>query len=273
MVGPKVNPRTRSTTALVASIVLHATVVASVRAAYTEPVPPVEPRDRWSGAATEVEVGVETRGVAAPPAEPQEGTSVAPPPARRLAPKRARPVKPAVDPDAALARKILDYQPASRPAPQSAPAGGAPSAAHDEPSGEKRSLARAFARALPVANTGDPVWDRLPAGDAGSIVVVLSIDEEGKMLDFEQRDRPRAPPYLVRSVERALVLLRAGRFATKDGGGRQAFRLDVTLSDRPAASGPLALGYEAPRTGKSGRSYFQLPSGRFVDVAVSFAGS
>jgi hypothetical protein len=238
-----------------------------------------------------VEIGVENpmHTALAPPPEPPEGAIAAPPREERRPapsadaprravndtprPKKARPMESAADPAAALARKILDYQPPSRPTPQSVPASGAFSAGHDEPSGEKRSLARAFTRALPVANTGDPVWDRLPVGDAGSIVVVLSVDEEGKMLELEQRERPRPPPYLVRSVERALLLLRSGRFATKAGGGRQAFRLDVTLSDRPANSGPLALGYEPPRTGKSGRAYFQLPSGRFVDVAVSFAGS
>jgi hypothetical protein len=259
-------------------VILHTTAVASVVSAFVpavRSVPPIEPRDRWSGAAGEVEVGVES------PSGPPEETTAAAPPAlvvqkRRLndapRPRKARPT----DPDSALARKILDYQPPggrSSPAGVQAPPGRAPSGGHDEASGEKRSLARAFARALPVANTGDPVWDRLPVGDAGSIVVVLSIDEEGKMLDFEQRDRPHAPPYLVRSVERALMLLRSGRFAIATGSGRQAFRLDVTLSDRPAESGPLALGYEPPRTGKSGRAYFQLPSGRFVDVAVSLAGS
>jgi hypothetical protein len=156
----------------------------------------------------------------------------------------------------------------------STPAESAPSAGRDDATTEARSLARAFTRAFPVANTTDPVWDSLPVGNAGSIVVVLSIDGEGKMLDFEQRERPHAPSYLVHSVERALILLRGGRFAIGDAKAlRQALRLEVVLTDRAPESGPLALGYEAPQAGRSGRAYFQLPSGRFVDVKVSLAGS
>jgi hypothetical protein len=268
LVGPKVNPtRTRATAALVASVVLHAIVVVSVVPAFTarapESTPPVEPRDRWSGAPAEVEIGVEDPTHAAlAPVEPREEATV-PTPAVHAPAVHARKIPAHRPPSSRSSSRVVEAPPA-----QSAqPAGG------EDVSVEKRSLARAFTRALPVANTGDPVWDRLPPGNAGSIVVVLAIDEEGKMLDFEQRGRPHAPAYLVRSVERALLLLRGGRFATAAGAARQAFRLDVTLSDRPADSGPLALGYEPPGTGKSGRAYFQLPSGRFVDVAVSLAGS
>jgi hypothetical protein len=262
--------RTRATAALVASVTLHAIVVAAVVPAFapraTENTPPVEPRDRWSGEPAEMEIGVESpMHTALAPAEPEEGATVpiataATVPARTVPARKA----PARRPPSSRSSAPVVEAPPGRSAQ---PAGG------EDVSGEKRSLARAFTRALPVANTGDPVWDRLPPGNAGSIVVVLSIDPEGKMLDFEQRGRPHAPAYLVRSVERALLLLRGGRFATAAGAARQAFRLDVTLSDRPADSGPLALGYEPPKTGKSGRAYFQLPSGRFVDVAVSLAGS
>jgi hypothetical protein len=285
--NPTRTRRTTSTAALIASVVLHAIVAASVLPAFgtraPKNAPAVEPRDRWSGAATEVEVGVESQvaAVGAPPGEHQEGTTAPPPRDARARPeqprKKARPVEPAVDPESALARKILEYRPKGSEAQASAaePASGSTqSIGGEDASNEKRSLARAFTRALPVANTGDPIWNQLPLGHAGSIVVVLSVDEEGKSLRFEQRDRPRAPPYLVRSVERALLLLRGGSFSTAAGGtARQAFRLDVTVSDRPAESGPLALGYEPPRNGKSGRAYFQLPSGRFVDVLVTLAGS
>ena len=252
------NPtRTHGTAALVISILLHAILATSIVRAFATRAPKnasiVEPRDRWSGSDEEVEVGVESTRPAAPLIEPT--------PARRQSSAR-----------------FAESTPASRrpsaPRVLSTPAGSAPSAGRDDATTEKRSLARAFTRAFPVANTADPIWDKLPIGNAGSIVVVLSIDGEGKMLDFEQRERPHAPRYLVHSVERALILLRGGHFAIGDAKAlRQAFRLDVVLTDRAPESGPLALGYEAPQPGSSGRAYFQLPSGRFVDIKVSLAGS
>lgn len=266
------NPtRTHGTAALVVSILLHVIFATSVvRAFATRPptnAPVVEPRDRWHGSDEEVEVGVESTRPAAPPVEstPASRHSSAPPAEATAAGRRSStaPVEPAPASRRLAAPRVL-----------STPAEGASSAGRDDATTEKRSLARAFARAFPVANTGDPIWNRLPIGDAGSIIVVLSIDGEGKMLDFEQREKPRAPPYLVRSVERALILLRGGHFALGDARAlRQAFRLDVVLTDRAPESGPLALGYEAPQPGRSGRAYFQLPSGRFVDVKVSLAGS
>ena len=290
--------RTKWATALSASVALHATAVAfavHTFAAFVTKKTDDSTRDHWSGAAL-VDVGLDSSPGAGQPAKveptppearpksedaPTPSATVANPRARAPGmqqPGKMRPPRAVTEaPADALARKILDYVPPSSRSVEAA--SSSPARTELAPGGEDapregRSLARAFTRALPIANTGDPVWDRLPVGAAGSIVVVLSLDEAGKVVDFEERGPRRAPSHLVRSVERALLLLRGDHFGGDVAGlQRRAFRLDVTLSDRPASSGPLALGYETPRAGKSGRAYFQLPSGRFVDVAVSFAGT
>jgi hypothetical protein len=216
----------------------------------------LESPDHWSG---EVDVVVEPTSppaaVAAPaPASPDVTAPLAPtPPKRTHVLAEHRPVAP---PSGTAGTTV---------AATARTAGGA-----DGVSKNRRSLARAFTRALPMANTTDPVWDELPLGDAGSIVVDLSLDDDGAIAHLAPRDRPRAPAYLERSAARALLLLHGDRFTpTTPGASTEAFRLDVVISARAPESGPLALGYEAPSLDKPGRAYFLLQSGRFVELKVS----
>jgi hypothetical protein len=101
--------------------------------------------------------------------------------------------------------------------------------------------------------------------------VSVTVDADGTIGDSKVLDRPQKPPsHLARLVERTLILLRGGRFALTNGGvGTETLRLDVTLSERPMANGPLALGFEAPAPGNPGRAYFQLATGRFVEAKVT----
>jgi hypothetical protein len=71
-------------------------------------------------------------------------------------------------------------------------------------------------------------------------------------------------------VEHTLLALKGGRFVLSGAStGTQTLRIDVTVSSRAVGNGPLELGFEAPRPGRPGRGYFELPSGRFVEAKVS----
>ncbi|HEX4478042.1 MAG TPA: hypothetical protein VH142_23300 [Polyangiaceae bacterium] len=224
----------------------------------------------------------------APPLRSADGVAVP----KRPAPRQVPPQKTTTeDPADALARKIFDYAPpsgasegesattranlaATRSAPSSsaaAPASGAEPVGGASTPSASRVFARAFARAIPIANSGDDAWDTLPTGDVGSARVTIVVDENGSIASSTIDDKPDPPPEtLSRLVHRTLALIAGGRFApigTADGD--ETLELNVTLSDRPIDNGPLSLGFEAPTPGKAGKAYFQRPSGRFVLVTIA----
>jgi hypothetical protein len=141
-----------------------------------------------------------------------------------------------------------------------------------------RNLATAFARAMPIANTGDPVWGTLPLGPAGSLQVSLEVDETGKLVRAVPSESSRAPEHLVRLIDRTLALLRAGRFAltgTEPQAGSETFLLEArieqvetTPGDDPSMAGPYALGFAAPHKGEPGYATFTLRTGRRVHIAI-----
>jgi hypothetical protein len=211
-----------------------------------------------------------------------------------LPPPRPEPIDPAVHvPEApaktaptnvpaqdSLAQRILAYRPrresdeesrrASGPAPGDR-ARGTPGGMRQEAEAAARGFAKAFARALPVANSGDPIWGELPLGRVGFVRVSVTVDADGAIDRSQVWDKPEKPPsHLTRLVDRTLILLRGGHFALTNGGaGTETLRLDVTLSERPRETGPLALGFEAPSPGTPGRAFFQLASGRFLEAKVT----
>ncbi len=216
-----------------------------------------------------------------PPLRNADGTAVS----RRSASRQVPPQKTKTeDPADALARKILDYAPtsgastheseAARAEPRAAAAastnGAEPVGGASAPS-SSRVFARAFARAIPIANSGDDAWDTLPTGAVGSARVTIVVDENGNIASSTIHDKPDPPPEtLSRLIHRTLALIAGGRFApigTADGD--ETLELNVTLSDRPIDNGPLSLGFEAPTPGKAGKAYFQRPSGRFVLVTIA----
>jgi hypothetical protein len=243
-----------------------------------------KPKDVWAGETVEISDLLGAPGEPAPRLEEPEPNLQKPAPrlekpephreTRRLETREPTPPKPA-DPHDDLVRRILEYKPKPRaPRPSEADgdalAGEATSARSfgaEGASSEPRDFARAFTRAIPAATTGEPAWTRMPAGPAGKLRVKFEIDEEGHISDHDVGKDP--PPDLERLVESTLLALSGGRFAlTTATKGEQRLQISVELSDHPLAEGPLELGFRTPRPGAPGVAYFQLASGRRVDVAV-----
>ena len=184
-------------------------------------------------------------------------------------------------PDSAdsLAQRILAYRPKSSGAVSeeepdvggSVVRGKVGGMAANETDLTARGFAKAFTRALPAANTGDPIWNQLPPGPVGLVRVTVRVGQDRAIDESKVWDKPhRPPPHLARLVDRTLILLRGGRFALTNGGaGTETLRLEVTLSERPMESGPLAMGFETPSPDGPGRAYFQLASGRVVETKVA----
>lgn len=216
-------------------------------------------RDVWIGDTLEA-----AEPVAAAPNTPESAASRAQPESPPIANEPVQRAKPV-----AAARPVV------RPTTDAA-SGGAVRAkiggmAGNETEATARGFAKAFTRAVPAANNGDPVWGELPLGPVGSVRVSVTVGTDGAIDDSKVLDKPRKPPpHLARFVDRTLILLRGGRFALTNGGaGTETLRLDVTLSEHPIDDGPLALGFEAPSPGTPGRAYFQLASGRLVEARVA----
>lgn len=277
---------------LVASAGAHAAVAAALTSTpgSAERSPPARPetRDIWIGDTLETASATSNSDEnGAEHAETPPHTRVsAPAPAQKLvtversvrsvrAPEASTPA----DREAALAERILAYEPRSSSArsndrgPSSAePARGVTGGMDGRREDVRaRGFAKAFTRALPAANTGDPVWGQLPLGAVGFVRVSVTVDEDGTITESKVWNEPQQPPsHLARLVDRTLIMLQGGRFALeKAPKGRETLRIDVTLSERPMESGPLALGFEAPTSESAGRAYFQLASGRLVDAKVT----
>jgi hypothetical protein len=185
------------------------------------------------------------------------------------------------DPVDDLAARILAYaprvnaqkdegapSPPASPASASAAAVGAAAPFGAEGAPAPRSFPRAFTRAIPAANTTDPVWKRLPIGGAGKLRVGVRIDADGRVGDVDLGKDPS--PHLERLVRRTLLALRGGRFELSGATrGEQRLELSVVISDGPIADGPLELGFHAPRPGRPGEAHFQLQSGRRVEITVT----
>jgi hypothetical protein len=213
-----------------------------------------------------------------PAAPPSNEAVPQPKAAKAVAPLRSV-VQRTPDSEDSLAQRILAYRPKSVTTEEKDTEAGHAEVVRGKTGGmagkeddqSARGFAKAFTRALPAANTGDPVWADLPLGHAGFVRVSVTVGADGSIDQVMVLDKPRKPPsHLARLVDRTIILLRGGRFALTNGGaGTETLRLDVTLSERPMESGPLALGFETPTAGNPGRAYFQLASGRFIDTKVS----
>jgi len=145
-----------------------------------------------------------------------------------------------------------------------------------------RNLAMAFARAVPMADSGNPAWQTLPIGPAGSLEITIEVNDEGKLVRATPADSFKAPNHLLRVVERTILLLKSGHFAisgTELGAGTMKLSLQATISqvetsvdNDPSATGPYALGFGSPQKNAPGYATFTLRSGRKVYIEISIVG-
>jgi len=150
-----------------------------------------------------------------------------------------------------------------------------------------RNIARAFARALPAAISGDPIWSKLPAGALDPVEVQLVINAEGrigaaKLLQDVPLPKEMAKPF-ARLLKRTMALLQSGTFALSHGGGgrgRETLRIQITLSDGQPSADPNAkpldlesMGHEPPSLKRRGSGYFTLKSGRHFRATISIVAS
>ena len=140
-----------------------------------------------------------------------------------------------------------------------------------------RNLAAAFARGIPIANSGYAAWKTLPLGLAGTVDVTLAVDEGGKIASVRVHDADRAPAHMRELVDRTMLMLRAGRFSLSQAGvtaGDETLRLTATISMTDAGpqedgpGGAFALGHRRPTREQPGMAMFTLSSGRHVEVEV-----
>jgi hypothetical protein len=284
--------------ALVVSVLLHAAVVgaftwagASRSAAAVSP--PASAALRFGAAAGDTfDVDAITE---APRRGDRQRTATAPSPPRPSPPERAaRPVKPAPAERAPGALRAKRAKPASTQ-PAAAAGGGeqAPGASEQSDDGRSygaaglppgvRQLAPAFTQAIAAATNRDPFWAAQPLGDVGSVLVVIDVNEDGRITLVENDEQRTLPPALDRLVQRTLMLLRSGRFALSRRGanaGRESFTIDVTLSQVPPPEGDwddpghtASIGFSPPAPGKPGNAYFVHGSGRRFDARVTIASS
>ncbi|MCC6217846.1 MAG: hypothetical protein IT376_23510 [Polyangiaceae bacterium] len=168
---------------------------------------------------------------------------------------------------------------AARP-PGSASSGGASAAGADVAGGPVRGLAKAFVRALPEAANPDQVWRSLPLGESKEVRFTVSVDSTGKLTAVTADDGP--PAHVMRMLERAVLLLRGGRFAL-DGAqvreGSASFRLRFRVERRAPVEDfgephhVQDLGHSPPERGKPGRAWFTLRSGLHVELTIALEGT
>jgi hypothetical protein len=141
-----------------------------------------------------------------------------------------------------------------------------------------RDLAKAFTRAIPFATRADPIWLRLPLGEAGSMRVTISVDAEGRIAEGKasERDEP-LPLQLKHLLERTLFLLKNGQFAVSGERvqeGTQVLRIEALLRSVSAddtyadSQYAMSLDFEPPTLRRPGKAAFQLGTGRRLEVTV-----
>ncbi|MFC1642911.1 hypothetical protein ACFL5O_09560 [Myxococcota bacterium] len=138
----------------------------------------------------------------------------------------------------------------------------------------ERDLARALARALPVAVRAKERWWTQRLGRLGRVRFQVVLSESGAIRNTRWLE-PRGNEANEALVQRVVQLLRAGRFALPksqtEAEQTEAFELVLRLeavipSDDPLAeSGSIVeMGYEAPSQGRPGRAFLREAGGRML---------
>lgn len=236
-------------------------------AAEPEPQPTIEPPLAKAGPAP-------TNNADAPRTAPTNNAD-----APRTTPAATTSTPPLTAPETPASAPIASTETASTVGSADSPDAGSPSRSAFGAVGSRhgvRNLATAFARAMPIANSGDPAWTSLPLGDAGTMDVTLTIDDGGKLLSATPVDPQKAPAHLVRLVQRTLTFLRAGTYAlsTTSTSGAETFRIVARIeqvevpSDDASRAGPFALGFRPPVSGQAGYATFTLQDGRRITIDI-----
>ncbi|MBX3223063.1 MAG: hypothetical protein KF795_21300 [Labilithrix sp.] len=127
-------------------------------------------------------------------------------------------------------------------------------------------LATAFTRGFPQAASADPAWRAAPLGSAGTVDVVLTLDEAGHIVDTQLQGSPSAA--LTSAVRRTLALIKGRAFVAKGKVTRLHLAGSVSADavhdglhgDVFAIGGSFADG--------EGSAFFALAIGRRIDVRV-----
>lgn len=127
-------------------------------------------------------------------------------------------------------------------------------------------LATAFVRAFPQAASTDPIWAKAAFGPAGTMDVVLTLDESGQITGEELRG---GGPELRAGATRSLALIRRRKFTAK--GAHTRLRLTATVSHDDVHDGlhgdVFAIG--GSFSGRTGSAFFALAIGRRIDLSVT----
>jgi hypothetical protein len=273
--------------ALLASIALHAAVIAS---AFLRPLATAAPlrTDFWGGSTFDVP-RVEDRGQGT--SAEDEGETSREISTDGLDPSNAGPTPSPAAPPTANATATSGPSPSHRPKPgtHAAAAPNGSSLAGDRGSGGSgsfgaeaaapgvRDLMTSFVRAIPIVASSDPVWSSLPLGPAGRVDVTLVLDDEGRP-HIKAPFEPAVPAHLSRLVSKTLLVMASGRFAVPSAGaspGEQRLHIAVDLTqeappmqDLTSAGGAFGLRFEPPDEHRVSRAFFTLASGRRVEVSV-----
>ena len=136
--------------------------------------------------------------------------------------------------------------------------------------GERGSvdLATAFTRGFPQPASADPVWAKAPFGSAGTIDVILSLDETGHLV--EARLEPGGTPALRQALVHTIALVRGRTFTARKATTRLRVSAVVTADAirNDSKSGDVyALGASYAKS--SGTAFFSLAVGRRIDVTFT----
>jgi hypothetical protein len=149
-------------------------------------------------------------------------------------------------------------------------------------SGAPSQLRRAFLKTLPLAAKLDPAWLSLTAGELGSLVILLTLDEGGRLIKIEQRSG-QAHPSLLRAAQKNQVFLKTGHFMVAESNGKRQLliRLRARVEQHVASEGRskdpeaevkvVALGVRIDPSDRSSEptgAYFTFGNGQHVEFEL-----
>jgi hypothetical protein len=135
-------------------------------------------------------------------------------------------------------------------------------------------LTMTFTRSLPQAFSADPAWLGAPFGPAGSVDVLLALDEAGHLATRSMSGAP--PPALRSSVERTFALLATRTFTARQAVTRLHLTAHIVRDElHDGLHGDVFALSGGSLVGNVGSAFFALPGptgpGRRVDIEIRLA--